>query len=44
MAQEHQKICFGSWMALQDLIKDLHWPEEEFAKHLDNRMQLSQVT
>ncbi|XP_056109743.1 calcium-dependent secretion activator 1 isoform X5 [Rhinichthys klamathensis goyatoka] len=26
--------------ALQTFIRDLHWPEEEFAKHLDNRMKL----
>ncbi|KAA0712840.1 Calcium-dependent secretion activator 1 [Triplophysa tibetana] len=26
--------------ALQTFIRDLHWPEEEFAKHLDNRMRL----
>ncbi|XP_062853941.1 calcium-dependent secretion activator 1 isoform X4 [Trichomycterus rosablanca] len=26
--------------ALQTFIRDLHWPEEEFAKHLENRMQL----
>nr|XP_055068407.1 calcium-dependent secretion activator 1 isoform X15 [Misgurnus anguillicaudatus] len=25
--------------ALQTFIRDLHWPEEEFAKHLDNRMK-----
>lgn len=26
--------------ALQTFIRDLHWPEEEFAKHLENRMKL----
>lgn len=26
--------------ALQTFIRDLHWPEDEFAKHLDNRMKL----
>ncbi|XP_051985607.1 calcium-dependent secretion activator 1-like isoform X3 [Xyrauchen texanus] len=26
--------------ALQTFIRDLNWPEEEFAKHLDNRMKL----
>ncbi|KAM6979766.1 calcium-dependent secretion activator 1 isoform 4-T4 [Aplochiton taeniatus] len=26
--------------ALQTFIRDLHWPEEEFAKHLESRMQL----
>ncbi|XP_035237821.1 calcium-dependent secretion activator 1-like isoform X5 [Anguilla rostrata] len=26
--------------ALQTFIRDLHWPEEEFAKHLENRLKL----
>ncbi|XP_023180834.1 calcium-dependent secretion activator 1 isoform X3 [Xiphophorus maculatus] len=26
--------------ALQTFIRDLHWPEEEFAKHLENRIRL----
>ncbi|XP_054472301.1 calcium-dependent secretion activator 1 isoform X11 [Anoplopoma fimbria] len=26
--------------ALQTFIRDLHWPEEEFAKHLESRIQL----
>ncbi|XP_055041059.2 calcium-dependent secretion activator 1 isoform X10 [Misgurnus anguillicaudatus] len=26
--------------ALQTFIKDLHWPEEEFAKHLETRLKL----
>ncbi|XP_028303250.1 calcium-dependent secretion activator 1 isoform X8 [Gouania willdenowi] len=26
--------------ALQTFIRDLHWPEDEFAKHLESRMQL----
>ncbi|XP_056590215.1 calcium-dependent secretion activator 1 isoform X5 [Triplophysa dalaica] len=26
--------------ALQTFIKDLHWPEEEFAKHLESRLKL----
>lgn len=26
--------------ALQTFIKDLHWPEEEFAKHLEMRLKL----
>lgn len=26
--------------ALQTFIRDLHWPEEEFAKHLENRIKL----
>ncbi|KAF7648490.1 hypothetical protein LDENG_00156250, partial [Lucifuga dentata] len=26
--------------ALQTFIRDLHWPEEEFAKHLESRMKL----
>ncbi|XP_067907691.1 calcium-dependent secretion activator 1 isoform X1 [Heterodontus francisci] len=26
--------------ALQTFIKDLHWPEEEFAKHLEQRLKL----
>ncbi|KAJ8369744.1 hypothetical protein SKAU_G00097720 [Synaphobranchus kaupii] len=26
--------------ALQTFIRDLHWPEEEFAKHLENRLRL----
>ncbi|XP_067103958.1 calcium-dependent secretion activator 1 isoform X10 [Osmerus mordax] len=31
---------FWKLEALQTFIRDLHWPEEEFAKHLDNRMKL----
>ncbi|XP_031424166.1 calcium-dependent secretion activator 1 isoform X1 [Clupea harengus] len=30
---------FWKLEALQTFIRDLHWPEEEFAKHLDNRMK-----
>ncbi|XP_053171040.1 calcium-dependent secretion activator 1 isoform X8 [Scomber japonicus] len=26
--------------ALQTFIRDLHWPEDDFAKHLESRMQL----
>lgn len=26
--------------ALQTFIRDLHWPEEEFAKHLESRIKL----
>ncbi|XP_072308524.1 calcium-dependent secretion activator 1 isoform X1 [Eucyclogobius newberryi] len=26
--------------ALQTFIRDLHWPEDEFAKHLENRIKL----
>ncbi|XP_043977174.1 calcium-dependent secretion activator 1 isoform X1 [Gambusia affinis] len=26
--------------ALQTFIRDLHWPEDEFAKHLENRIRL----
>lgn len=26
--------------ALQTFIRDLHWPEEEFARHLESRMKL----
>lgn len=26
--------------ALQTFIRDLHWPEEEFAKHLEMRLKL----
>ncbi|KAH0630281.1 hypothetical protein JD844_013143, partial [Phrynosoma platyrhinos] len=26
--------------ALQTFIRDLHWPEEEFAKHLEQRLKL----
>lgn len=26
--------------ALQTFIRDLHWPEEEFAKHLESRLKL----
>ncbi|XP_038826648.1 calcium-dependent secretion activator 1-like isoform X5 [Salvelinus namaycush] len=31
---------FWKLEALQTFIRDLHWPEEEFAKHLENRMKL----
>ncbi|CAJ0928415.1 unnamed protein product, partial [Ranitomeya imitator] len=42
-------ICNGSatsedlfWKldALQTFIRDLHWPEEEFGKHLEQRLKL----
>lgn len=26
--------------ALQTFIRDLHWPEEEFGKHLETRLKL----
>ena len=26
--------------ALQSFIRDLHWPEEVFAEHLDHRLKL----
>ena len=26
--------------ALQNFIRDLHWPDEVFAEHLDNRLKL----
>lgn len=26
--------------ALQTFIRDLHWPEEEFGKHLEQRLKL----
>nr|XP_040059546.1 calcium-dependent secretion activator 1 isoform X11 [Gasterosteus aculeatus aculeatus] len=31
---------FWKLEALQTFIRDLHWPEEEFAKHLESRIQL----
>ncbi|XP_055724905.1 calcium-dependent secretion activator 1-like isoform X16 [Salvelinus fontinalis] len=31
---------FWKLEALQTFIRDLHWPEEEFSKHLENRMKL----
>uniref|UniRef100_A0A8C1X0I8 Ca2+-dependent activator protein for secretion a n=1 Tax=Cyprinus carpio TaxID=7962 RepID=A0A8C1X0I8_CYPCA len=48
-ADHATSICNGSgtsedlfWKldALQTFIRDLHWPEEEFAKHLESRLKL----
>ncbi|XP_022108476.1 calcium-dependent secretion activator 1-like isoform X3 [Acanthaster planci] len=37
---ETSEDLFWKLDALQTFIRDLHWPQEEFAKHLDHRLKL----